>query len=123
MDGDQCHFNVSLIILRDKVARQCPQATTFLKRIESRSARPNRVTGGSDADGEMNACPGQPPGGPRSFELPGFLPGTLTDPPAKKERVKKKKKKKEKKKACSQCRRGYDSLIEALHAKIEFLFL
>ena len=33
---DESHFNVSLIV-RDKVTRQCPQTTTFLKRKESRS--------------------------------------------------------------------------------------
>ena len=36
MGSDESHFNVSLIV-RDKVARQCPQITTFLKRKESRS--------------------------------------------------------------------------------------
>ena len=34
--SDESHFNVSLIV-RDKVTRQCPQTTTFLKRKESRS--------------------------------------------------------------------------------------
>ena len=34
--SDESHLNVSLIV-RDKVARQCPQNTTFLKRKESRS--------------------------------------------------------------------------------------
>ena len=32
---DESHFNVSLSV-RDKVTRQCPQTTTFLKRKESR---------------------------------------------------------------------------------------
>ena len=36
MGTDESHFNVSLIV-RDKVTRQCPQTTTFLKRKESRS--------------------------------------------------------------------------------------
>ena len=46
MGGDESHFNV-LLIVRDKVTRQCPQTTTFLllhhllllfiKRRESRS--------------------------------------------------------------------------------------
>ena len=36
MGSDENHFNVSLIV-RDKVTRQCPQTTTFLKRKESRS--------------------------------------------------------------------------------------
>ena len=36
MGGDESHFNVSLIV-RDKVTRQCPQTTTFMKRKESRS--------------------------------------------------------------------------------------
>ena len=36
MGSDKSHFNVSLIV-RDKVTRQCPQTTTFLKRRESRS--------------------------------------------------------------------------------------
>ena len=31
MGSDESHFNVSLIV-RDKVTRQCPQTTTFLKR-------------------------------------------------------------------------------------------
>ena len=58
MGSDESHFNVSLIV-RDKVTRQCPQTTTFLKRKESRSgveprsfrlpayrltARPNRLS-------------------------------------------------------------------------------
>ena len=34
--NDESHFNVSLIV-RDKVTRQCPQTTTFLKIKESRS--------------------------------------------------------------------------------------
>ena len=34
--SDESHFNVSVIV-RDKVTRQCPQTTTFLKRKESRS--------------------------------------------------------------------------------------
>ena len=52
--SDENHFNVSLTV-RDKVTRQCPQTTTFLKREENRSgieprpvclpaARPNRLT-------------------------------------------------------------------------------
>ena len=36
MGSDESHVNVSLIV-RDKVTRQCPQTTTFLKRKESRS--------------------------------------------------------------------------------------
>ena len=36
MGSDERHFNVSLIE-RDKVTRECPQTTTFLKRKESRS--------------------------------------------------------------------------------------
>ena len=58
MGSDYNHFNVSLIV-RDKVTRQCPPTTTFLKRRESRSgieprpfclpaerltARPHRLT-------------------------------------------------------------------------------
>ena len=35
MGSDESLFNVSLIV-RDKVTRQCPQTTTFLKRKESR---------------------------------------------------------------------------------------
>ena len=36
--SDESHFNVSLTVsVRDKVTRQCPQTTTFLKRKESRS--------------------------------------------------------------------------------------
>ena len=33
MDGDESHFNVSLIV-RDKVTRQCPQTTTFEEKGE-----------------------------------------------------------------------------------------
>ena len=36
MGSDESHFNVSLIV-RDKLTRQCPQNTTFLKGNESRS--------------------------------------------------------------------------------------
>ena len=36
MGNDQSRFNVSLIV-RNKVTRQCPETTTFLKRKESRS--------------------------------------------------------------------------------------
>ena len=36
MGSDESQFNVSLIV-RDKVTRQCPQTTTYLKRKESRS--------------------------------------------------------------------------------------
>ena len=36
MGSDESHFNVSLTV-RDKVTRQCPQTTTFLKRKDSRS--------------------------------------------------------------------------------------
>ena len=36
MGSDENHFNI-LLIVRDKVTRQCPQITTFLKRRESRS--------------------------------------------------------------------------------------
>ena len=58
MGSDESRFNVSLIV-RDKVTRQCPQTTIFLKRKESRSgieprsfrlpayrltARPNRLS-------------------------------------------------------------------------------
>ena len=34
MGSDESHFNVSIIV-RDKVTRQCPQTTTFLKRRET----------------------------------------------------------------------------------------
>ena len=34
--SDESHFNASSIV-RGKVTRQCPQTTTFLKRVESRS--------------------------------------------------------------------------------------
>ena len=34
MGSSESHFNVSLNV-RDKVTRQCPQTTTFLKREES----------------------------------------------------------------------------------------
>ena len=36
MGSDESHFNV-LVIVRDKVTRQCPQTTTVLKRKDSRS--------------------------------------------------------------------------------------
>ena len=36
MGSDENHFNVSLTV-KDKVARQCAQTTTVLKRKESRS--------------------------------------------------------------------------------------
>ena len=36
MGSDESHFNVSVEMM-DKVTRQCPQTTTFLKRKESRS--------------------------------------------------------------------------------------
>ena len=45
MGSGESHFNVSLVV-RDKVTRQCPQTTTFLKRKESRSGiepRPFRL--------------------------------------------------------------------------------
>ena len=45
MGSDEGRFNVSLIVM-DKVTRQCPQTTTFLKRKESRSGidpRPNAL--------------------------------------------------------------------------------
>ena len=29
--SDESHFNVSVIIVRDKVTRQCPQTTTFFE--------------------------------------------------------------------------------------------
>ena len=36
MGGDKSHFTVSLIV-RDKVTGQCPQTTSFLKRMERRN--------------------------------------------------------------------------------------
>ena len=70
MRSDESHFNVSLIVVRDKVTRQCPQTTT-LKRKESRSgieprsfrlpacrltASPNRLSlgggGGGNEEGD-----------------------------------------------------------------------
>ena len=41
MGSDDSHFNVSLIV-RDKVTRQCPQTTIFLKRKESCNRESNR---------------------------------------------------------------------------------
>ena len=38
MGSDENHFNVSLIV-RDKVARQCPQATTFEEKGEPKRIR------------------------------------------------------------------------------------
>ena len=38
MGSDESHFNVSLIV-RDKVARQCPQTTTFEERREPKRIR------------------------------------------------------------------------------------
>ena len=67
MGSDENHVNVSLIV-GDKVTRQCPQTTTFLKRKESPSgieprsfrlpakrltARPNRLTVLIDDDDEL----------------------------------------------------------------------
>ena len=58
MDSDESHFNVSLIV-RNKVTRQCPQATTFQEKGEPKpvsnrgpsayqptrlTARPNRLS-------------------------------------------------------------------------------
>ena len=34
--SDESHFNVPLVV-RDKVTRQCPQTTTFVKRRDGRS--------------------------------------------------------------------------------------
>ena len=39
MDSDESHFNVSLIV-KDKVTRQCPQATTFEEKGEPKWIRP-----------------------------------------------------------------------------------
>ena len=36
MGSDESHFSVPLVV-RDKVTRQCPQTTTFLKKRESQS--------------------------------------------------------------------------------------
>ena len=36
MGSDESHFNVSLIV-KDKVTRQCPQTTTFLKRRRAKA--------------------------------------------------------------------------------------
>ena len=59
--SDESHFNVSLIIVMDKVTRQCPQPTTFLKRMESQS-------GTEPSAYQPNALPlGQT--GPSSFLL------------------------------------------------------
>ena len=57
MGSDENHFNVSLIIVMDKVTRQCPQTTTFFEEkgepkrnraealpLTSFTARPNRLT-------------------------------------------------------------------------------
>ena len=38
MGSDESHFNVSLIV-RDRVARQCPQITTFEEKGEPKSFR------------------------------------------------------------------------------------
>ena len=43
MGSNERHFNVSLTV-RDKVTRLCPQITTFLKRKESLTAGPNRLS-------------------------------------------------------------------------------
>ena len=43
MGSDESHFNVSLIA-RDKVARQCPQTTTFKEREgEKKKKEPKRI--------------------------------------------------------------------------------
>ena len=38
MGSDESHFNVSLIV-RDKIARQCPQTTTFEEKGEPKQNR------------------------------------------------------------------------------------
>ena len=55
MSSDECHFNVSVIVM-DKVTRQCPQTTNFEEKGEpkrirtevplftSLTAGPNRLT-------------------------------------------------------------------------------
>ena len=63
MGSDESHFNVSLNV-RDKVTRQCPQTTTYLKRKENRSgikqrpfclpALPLGQTGSLEFAGELN---------------------------------------------------------------------
>ena len=42
MDSDESHFNVSLTA-RDKVTRQCPQATTFEEKQEPKRTRAAEV--------------------------------------------------------------------------------
>ena len=63
MGSDESHFNVSLNV-RDKVTRQCPQTTTYLKRKQNRSgikprpfclpALPLGQTGSLEFAGELN---------------------------------------------------------------------
>ena len=62
------HFNVSLIV-RDKVTRQCPQTTTFLKRKESRSGI------------EPSIEPLGQTGSPHHKGSPSFIAPTHTHPP------------------------------------------
>ena len=39
MGSDESQFNVSLITVRDKVARQCPQTTTFEEKGDQKRIR------------------------------------------------------------------------------------
>ena len=39
MGSDESHFNVSLLIVRDKVTRPCPQTTTFEEKGEQKRHR------------------------------------------------------------------------------------
>ena len=39
MGSDESHFNVQLIVMRDKVTRQCPQTTAFEKKGEPKRIR------------------------------------------------------------------------------------
>ena len=39
MGSDESHFNVSLIIVRDEVTRQCPQTTIFEEKLEPKRIR------------------------------------------------------------------------------------
>ena len=97
--SDESHFNVSLIV-RDKVTRQCPQITTFLKRKENRSeidpeallltqsksltAGPNRLTTHAEQSHHLIERPRDPsdlsPLG-KSTSSPSFLQSDLRTPP------------------------------------------
>ena len=73
--SDESHFNVSLIIVRDKLTRQCPQTIAFEEKEEAKqirtevplltslTARPNRLTKGDSVVLVTSPHPQPPPPG------------------------------------------------------------